>query len=149
MEKIEEAFNRTFSNWEIRLPSEDIASRQSGKIVQAGWTIWFLFGSDENGEYLDYYSSHRMTNDTHVRIHADGSKEYLEALNEGYVVSQGASPEEVAQAKENFYRRNKAVAKMLNEKGFLLRGDEHPSAGVRRYLLTTPEEERRRSTGTS
>ncbi len=140
-----ETFNRTFANWSIQLPADAIASRQAGKIVHHGWTIWLLFGSDENGEYLDYYSSHRMTNDTHVRIHADGSTENLEALNEFYVVPKGASPEEAAKGKENFYTRNRAVTKMLDEKGFSIRGDEHGSASLRRYLLTTPEEERNRS----
>ena len=142
MEKIEEAFNRTFANWEIRLPPDAVASRQAGKIVQRGWTIWFLFVSDGDAEHLDYYASHRMTNDRHVRIHADGSEEDLEALSEFHVVPKGASPEEAEQAKSDFYARNRAVAKMLDEKGFFLQGDEHGRASVRRYLLTTPEEER-------
>lgn len=29
-------------------------------------------GEDGRGEYLDYYAAHRMTEDAHVRLYADG-----------------------------------------------------------------------------
>ncbi|MDP9439465.1 MAG: hypothetical protein M3P49_12105, partial [Actinomycetota bacterium] len=60
MGRIEEGFAERFSHWGIRLPSEAVRERRQGKIVEAGWAIWYLFGSDERGEYLDYYASHRM-----------------------------------------------------------------------------------------
>ena len=68
MTNIETVFNEAFAAWDIRLPEETIASKQRGKIVKAGWVIWYLFGSNEHGWYLDYYAAHRMTNDRHVRI---------------------------------------------------------------------------------
>ena len=43
--------------------------------MQAGWAISYVFGED----YLDYYAEHRMTNPRHVRIHAEGLCESLEA----------------------------------------------------------------------
>ena len=46
MNEIEEAFNRTFANWDIQLPAEAAASRSSGRLVKAGWTIEYLFGHE-------------------------------------------------------------------------------------------------------
>jgi hypothetical protein len=77
MTNIESKFNDSFAHWEIRLPSDAVEHRKRGKIVQAGWAIWYLFGFDEKGEYLDYYASHRMTNDRHVRIYARAFSELL------------------------------------------------------------------------
>ena len=108
MESIAAAFNAHFANWSIELPSESIRNRQRGKILQSGWIIWYLFGSDANGEYLDYYACHRMTNDRHARIHADGSVTHLDAMWDMCVVGR-----------EGEYRlHNNKVAQMLREKGF-------------------------------
>ena len=54
MKNIESKFNATFAHWGIRLPAGAVEQRERGKIVQTGWAIWYLFGSDEKGEYLDY-----------------------------------------------------------------------------------------------
>jgi hypothetical protein len=50
---IEERFSQTFAKWGIRLPPEDVAARRRGKIVKAGWSIWYLFAADETGKYSD------------------------------------------------------------------------------------------------
>ena len=59
MTVIESKFNERFSLWKIHLPRGAVKQRKRGKIVQAGWSIWYLFGSDEKGDYMDYYASHR------------------------------------------------------------------------------------------
>ncbi|MCY3747920.1 MAG: hypothetical protein OXG64_01380 [Chloroflexi bacterium] len=143
MRRIEEQFNQSFSYWRIQLPREDVENRQRGTIVEAGWTIWFLFGSDESGEYLDYYSSHRMTNDSHVRIYEDGRVELLESLWELRPTSD--DPEENARLEDEFWEHNERVARVLEEKGFGLQGDEHASAIVRRGFLESRESNRRLS----
>lgn len=38
----------------IPLPPEDVKEKRRGKILAAGWAICYLFGTDEQGEYLDY-----------------------------------------------------------------------------------------------
>ena len=134
MDRIESAFNREFDHWDICLPPEAIASRQAGRIVKNGWTVWYAFGSDDGVEYLDYYASHRMTNDRHVRLYADGRVEGLEAIAEMYVTP--ADPAEAAQAKADFHARNRDVRRMLDEKGFTLDGVVHPSVSLNHYLLT-------------
>lgn len=53
-----------------------------GRIVEAGWAIWYAFGSDERGEYLDYDASHKMMGeDEHTRIREDGSVEVLDGTS--------------------------------------------------------------------
>ena len=141
MRRIEAQFNESFRYWHIRLPREAIKARQRGKIVQAGWTIWFLFGADASGEYLDYYSSHRMTNDSHVRLYDDGRVEGLESLWDMHSTSD--DPDEAARLEDEFWDHNERVARLLEEKGFGLQGDEHGSAIVQRGLLSSKESNRR------
>ena len=143
MRRIEEHFSRSFRVWRIELPREAVANRQRGKLVEAGWTIWFLFGADDDGEFLDYYSSHRMTNDSHVRVYEDGRVEALESLWEMRPTSD--DPVENARLEDEFWAHNERVARLLEEKGFGLQGDEHGSAMVRRRLLESRESNRRLS----
>lgn len=132
MTEIESQFNETLAAWDIYLPPDAIESRQRGKIVKAGWAIWYLFGSDERGEFLDYYSSHRMTNDSHVRIYADGHSEALPTIQELRLCSQ--DPEEDARLDAEYYAENQRVAKMLEEKGFGVAGDEPGGVQINRLL---------------
>lgn len=141
MRRIEAQFNESFRYWRIQLPREAVEHRRRGTIVEAGWTIWYLFGSDDSGEYLDYYSSHRMTNDSHVRIYADGRVEGLESLWE--MRRSSDDPDEEERLKIEFWEHNERVARLLEEKGFGLQGDEHGSAIVNRGLLESRESNRR------
>jgi hypothetical protein len=83
VERIEQRFNERFKKWQIRLPPEDIAERRRGMILERGWSIKYLFGRNEKGEYLDVYASHRMTDDTHERVYESGEVEELEAKGFG------------------------------------------------------------------
>ena len=141
MRRIEEHFRQAFQVWRIQLPRESVEKRQRGKIVEAGWTIWYEFGSDEDGEYLDYYASHRMTNDSHVRIYEDGRVELLESLWELRPTSE--NPDENARLDDEFWKHNERVSRLMDEKGFGLQGDEHGSAIVNRGLLQSRESNRR------
>lgn len=139
MKKIEDQFNDTFSPWNIRLPPEDIAHRRQGKIVEAGWAIWYLFGSDEKDEYLDYYASHRMTNDRHVRIYANGKRESLLAIQSMRPASP--DPQEDARLEVEHLSKNQQIARMLEAKGFGLEGDEPGGVQINRFLSLEKLEE--------
>lgn len=130
MDKIEASFNAKFANWSICLPSKNIAQRKRGKVIKAGWAIWYLFGSDASGEYLDYYASHRMTNDRHIRIHSDGRCESLPVFQDFRVSSE--DPEEDARLDAEYYAEAKRVAELLEAKGFGLQGDEPGGVQMRR-----------------
>lgn len=132
MDEAKSQFDATFSHWAISLPHDAPAQRKRGKIVEAGWAIWYLFGSDERGEYLDYYASHRMTDDRHVRIYASGESERLASIQSMRMVSR--NPQEDARLKAEHLAENQRVANMLTEKGFLLDGDDPGGIRVNRFL---------------
>ncbi len=132
MKSIEGCFNGTFSAWGICLPFENATNRRRGKIVKAGWSIWYLFGSDQKGEYLDYYASHRMTNDRHVRIYANGEEEGLPTIAEYRLGSQDS--EEDKRLEAEYYAENQRIGKMLEEKGFGIEGDEPGAVQINRAL---------------
>lgn len=133
MSEIESRFNAAFAHWKIRLPPEDLAARRRGKINEAGWAIWYLFGSDERGEYLDYYAAHRMTNDSHIRIYADGREESLPAHMDMRLSS--SDPVEDARLAEAYRAEGRRVDQLLREKGFGLAGDEPGGVQVRRIQI--------------
>ncbi len=114
------------------LPAENVASRRRGKIVARGWAIWYLFGVDERGEYLDYYASHRMTEDQHVRIYADGECVSLPAIQGLRIASK--DPEEDARLAAEHDAKNRETAEMLKAKGFWLEGDEPGGVAMNWYL---------------
>lgn len=116
MKFVADTFAKHFAHWKITLSEEDLKDRRSGYIQEAGWLIQYCFGKDETGEYLDYYAAHRMTDDSHVRIYADGSEESHPALSSIYLVSE--DPVEAKRLKDEYYARNREVSKMLSLKGF-------------------------------
>ena len=128
-------FNRSFEAWNIELPKEAVENRQRGKIVKSGWTIWYLFGRDEAGDYLDYYASHRMTNDRHVRLYDDGSSKGLDSYCGMRKVSD--DPEGNKRLENEFWEHNERVSRELEAKGFGLEGGEHPSTIINRMLISS------------
>ncbi len=139
-EQIRQRFNRYFGRWEIELPLEALVPGKVWFIVQRGWTIWTRFEADtEEGQtHLDYYAMHRMTNDQHVRVHADGEEEYLPAMESGYSHSQDATAKERKEARDKYLAYNHEVETLLQEKGFLMTDQAHGSAILNRYLQTHP-----------
>ena len=117
MNQLESAFAEYFSNWNILLPVDAVATRQPGRIQEKGWIIEYLFGVDGDDEYLDFFASHRMTNDRHVRIHADGGSESLETPSE-FLVYPGDADEPTRQRiKKEHQAHNRAVYERLRGKG--------------------------------
>jgi len=116
MNRIEEAFREEFANWNLEIPPELLASRTPGFIQEAGWLIQFAFGSDSRGEYLDYYDSHRMTDDSHVRLYESGRRQHLSSLASFFVTS--SDPIEAKRCEAAYHRRNRRIARQLAAKGF-------------------------------
>lgn len=106
---IRSRFARYFAHWGIELPERAVAERKRGELLQAGWSVRWLLGSDDKGEYLDFYARHRMTNDRHLRLHENGEVTGLEALWDP-LVPVGKEAE--------YYARNRRVGRMLKAKGF-------------------------------
>ncbi len=134
--KIEAKFNEFFTTWGLRLPPEAISHRQRGRILQAGWVVWYLFDADDQGEYLDFYATHRMGGDHHRRLRANGGRECLPTLQRMYASS--ADPEEAQRLVDAFFAENQRVADLLAAKGFCLQGDEPSLTVINRHLLSHP-----------
>ena len=124
MKIIKDRFDLAFRRWEIKLPPQDLLARRRGMILQSGWVIWYLFGKNLKGEYMDFYAAHRMTNDRHTRLYFDGTTEGLPTPQEFCVVPK--DPEEAAQKRAEFYAHNRRIAKLLEEKGFILPTNADP-----------------------
>ena len=118
MDQIKRMFAERFANWDITLPAENIRQRTAGHIEKKGWLIQYCFGHDENGEYLDYCASHRMTDDEHIRLCADGSQIELAALGGLYLTS--TDPIEAKRLKEEYFESNRIISEVLVTKGFNL-----------------------------
>jgi hypothetical protein len=84
-ERIAEAFDRYFANFDITIEPDEVEVGRRGEILAKGWRIAFRVDPDDAGSPgLEFYATHRMTNDRHVRIWADGYEEKLEAIREFY-----------------------------------------------------------------
>jgi len=112
MELIKKEFEAYFSNWKIELPDKNLNDRLNGYLNKSGWLIQYCFGIENGMEYLDFYASHRMTNDRHIRIYENGETEGLPSYWESFVVDSDG------QGKKKYEENNKKVTKMLIEKGF-------------------------------
>jgi hypothetical protein len=119
VERIVEVFAKYFEQWDITLPKENLNNRSDGKIQAEGWTIKYLFDRDQRGEYMDFYATHRMTNDRHVRIRDDGQTQLLPSFMEFTVYSEDASSEERMQAEREYHEHNNHVEELLRKKGFI------------------------------
>jgi len=136
MDKAAEQFGHDFVSWGIRLPQDDVAQRRRGRINADGWAIWYLFGVDQRGEYLDYYAAHRMTNDRHIRIYADGEREDLPTIQSFRMCSD--DPVEDRRLAAELFAENKQVAAILEAKGFGLDGSEPASVAINRAVRVEP-----------
>ncbi|MFH2051051.1 MAG: hypothetical protein ABIK96_01160 [bacterium] len=131
-------FASEFARWKIHLPEDAVAIRRPGRILQGGWAIWYLFGKDDRGEYLDYYSAHRMTGDEHVRVYDDGEVRLLDAFVSMRLRSE--DPEEDARLEAEHLAENRRIAAMLEAKGFGITGDEPGGVQINRHLSLGGEE---------
>ena len=109
-------FADAFAFWGIGLPEDDVTCRRRGSISKSGWSIDYLFGRDERGEFLDYYAHHRMTNDRHTRVYEDGSVEGLPVMQDMMLCSDDEA--ESARLKAEFLEHNRRVGEILKAKGF-------------------------------
>ena len=136
---MQQAFNSHFTTWQIELPPDAMQPGLVWLIVQGGWTIWTVPGEEDGREFLDYYAMHRMTDDRHVRLYANGESEGLPAIEGMYATPQNATEAEEAETSAKHFERNQAVEKLLEEKGFVMTDKAHGSAIVNRFLQTHPE----------
>ena len=106
---IRAAFAEQFAYWGIELPLEPPPSGERGALYQGGWTIYYHFGEADDRPYLEYYASHRMTNETLCRIYADGRFEQVAQIWEFYPADDEAARQQVHDNNTRFYERVKEL----------------------------------------
>ena len=126
---MEGRFAGYFANWGIRLPEGAVQLEEPGVIQQDGWTIRYVFGNDAGGSYLEFYATHRMTNDRRVRIYSSGEAKDLEALETMYGYDPNIPGDRERAAREN-RRRNTRVTKELAARRL------YPEGNINAYLAT-------------
>jgi hypothetical protein len=126
---IEERFAEYFAHWGTRLPEGAVQREAPGIIQHAGWTIRYVFGTDAEGPYLEFYATHRMTNDNRVRIHSSGETKELEALETMYAYDAKIPGDRERAAREN-RSRNLRITKELEDRGL------YPEGNINAYLAT-------------
>ncbi len=112
LETIRQIFDRRFAQWGITLPAEHPDKNQRGAIAQNGWTIHYRFGAAEGLDYLEFFASHRMTNDTLNRIHADGREELLGFCQEFHAAGS-------TEAERAYYEHNRKFYEDVKRRGLL------------------------------
>jgi hypothetical protein len=126
---VEERFAGYFASWGIRLPERAVELEVPGLIQQDGWSIRYVFGSDTQGSYLEFYATQRTISDSRVRIYGSGETKDLEALETTYGYDAKIPGDQERAARES-RRRNIRIAKHLEALGL------YPDGSINAYLAT-------------
>ena len=98
------------------------AGERSGLARQRGGAglVRYVFGEDDRGGFLEFYSFHRIWGDVHARIYEDGTVEHLDVL-ETAVATTGDRDEDGRRV-EAQNERNRRLLRELDEAGLLSGG---------------------------
>lgn len=119
--RIAEAFNAYFDRFDIRILPEHVVVGIRRTIRADGWAITYRVDSDPAGmPTLEFYATHRMTNDRHVAIAADGSLDHLDAIKEFLIIS---GPDSV----QEFHAHNDSIEERLRSRGLYPHCQSDPS----------------------
>jgi len=126
--EISKKFAEYFAHWKIELPpgAEDAADR--GTIFKAGWTINYLFGCDRE-KYVEFYATHRMTNDRRHRIYESGWVDDVDGIQEMYMYDSKV-PGSEEEAKKRYIHHNQRVDEELRQLRL------YPEGDINAYLRT-------------
>jgi hypothetical protein len=129
--------------WGLSIESPP-GGEQTGFLRQKGGSgsIRYVFGEDERGGFLEFYSFHRIWGDVHARIYEDGTVESLDVLET--VVAESGDPAEDARRIEALHERNRRLLKELDEAGLLSGGPVPTSFEINAAIvsgLVDPDED--------
>jgi hypothetical protein len=134
-ELIAETFDGYFENFGITIDPTDIVIGRRAVIRYRGWYVTLRVIADDAGSpSLEFYATHRMTDDRHVRIWADGVLEELDAIWSMYGYDPKVPGAEEA-ARERYLAHNREVAERLRAAGL------YPDGDINAYLRTGVESE--------
>jgi hypothetical protein len=96
--------------------------------------VRYVFGEDDRGRFLEFYSFHRIWGDLHSRIYEDGTVEGMDVLETATVAT--GDPDEDKRLVEAQNERNRRLLKELDDAG-LLSGGPVPVSFTMNAALTT------------
>ena len=105
MNLIKQRFDDKFRPWQIELPSDDQAADLRGAIQSNGWIIRYHAGYEGGRGYLEYFASHRMTNDTLNRIYEDGEEVVVGFCQELFLAGDPDAERACREHNRAFYQR--------------------------------------------
>lgn len=124
--EIQVEFAKLLGFYGHELPPDDALHRRRGRVggdpdedfadYGRGDVVYYLFGRDERGEYLDYYTENRLAGDSHARIYEDCSVESLDVMPTGRV--SASDPVEDAQLEAEYQAEVRRIGAELRAKGF-------------------------------
>jgi hypothetical protein len=131
---IADQFNAYFAHFDIRIGPDEVVAGTRREIRERGWRILLKIVPDDSGlPSLEFYATHRMTNDRHARIWADGHLEHLDAIEELYAYDPNVPGAKEA-AHEAYLMHNRRVAEQLRASGL------YPEGDINAYLRTAQDE---------
>lgn len=102
-----------FKHWKIKFHLPTFELKQYTHIKTCGWNIYYQFGEDSDGLYMEVYAMHRMTSDSYHRYYLNGKTEMLKSLTSMCIVGK----------EDEFNEWNNEVAKIVYDKDHgILRG---------------------------
>lgn len=96
--------------------------------------IRYVFGEDERGPFLEFYSFHRIWGDLHARIRSNGGVEGLDVLETAVPVT--GDPDEDRRVVDAQNERNQRLLKELDDAGLLSGGPVPASFEINAALVT-------------
>lgn len=126
---IESRFAAYFANWNLRLPRNAAALEEPGTVADDGWVVRYVFGSHRGEPYLEFYATHRMTDDRRVCIWGSGMTRSLETLRTMFAYRPEIPGDQERAAREN-RDLNVRITGELDELGL------YPVGNVNAYLAT-------------
>lgn len=125
--RIADAFNGYFEAFGIRIGVEDVVVGTQRTLRQDGWAITYGVNEDADGRLsLEFYATHRMTNDRHVVISSDGQLEHQDSIREMLIFDPKVPGSQEA-AVEEFHAHNRAVEQRLRDRGMYPHGQAQRS----------------------
>jgi hypothetical protein len=120
---ITKTFNAYFRNWKIELSPQDLQPGERRSLTERGWRIHYLVDVDHDGElFLEFYATHRMTNDRHILISSRGTMKHLDALTSMVFYDPKVGGEKERASRRNI-EHNQKVAAALEAKALFPSGD--------------------------
>jgi hypothetical protein len=131
---IVEAFKETHPGWDAIEPPPTGPSSGALHQPEGSGLVRYMFGENDRGRYLEYYSFHRIWGDSHVRIYAAGEAEHLDTLETTLMVTDDAA--EDRRQREELHHRNQRLIDELEAAGLLSGGPVPGSFTINAAIVT-------------